>query len=600
MATKASNRRSSRTAPENQDTVEKPDQLLTLVEWKRLPLETLRLKCTSNMLPGKGKKQEMALRLFQHFHPDGVRNVRNRNKQRKRDKGDNAAVRNNNNPDDLPPPPPEIIRADDEPADVTETNQTDDTLAYDGDDTEDNSNNDNDGRLRRNLTPPPQEPIDVSNIDDVVQKAVDASIATAIASALQPVLEEMTVSRERAQLAEDECRALRSQIESSRAGHTGMNSSLSTVTTSTAPTTAVSVSRSTPVTAVTPAPTRSGSSTAPVLNDFSTHVTSSSLLPIKKKNPFPLPGFLQKYLLIIEKGEYLDFEKIKPKRIDQSRRDEESEQGFGVAMTTHFDSDIGEETLRLKKVSTNKIETFPEWLECWNKFLSARLHYQPDEHALLMAYQKQITSYAKKYKFFAVYGYDVEFRKTMAAERSLDDEERTAFWNHQHEFIKNEYLAVEHLLAPRTCFKCKEKGHMSGSCPNKNKKFSGNRQNFNGARSSGVRFPPGPPPPPPPPPQPPQPFPFQPFQQFQSPYGNPTTYYQPGPVGPPTGSNNQGGGKSKSCNGFNHNGYCWRGPTCHFPHVCNRCGSNAHGGINCDNNTSTGFYPAQSGFRPRF
>ena len=600
MATKGNNRRSGRAAADNQEAPEKPDQLRTLVEWKGLPMETLRLKCGACRLPSKGKKLELSLRLYQHFHPDTVRNVRRRNKNK------NDGDKTGNNPDDLPPPPPEIIRGEDEPNGGAETEEAveTDTLPYDevqdvGD--TDNNNNGNDGDTRvRERTPPPQE-VDVSDINQVVQRAVDASIEAAIANALQPVIEEMTVSRERAQLAEDECRALRSQIESGRAGNT--TNSVSTVGTPTVPTTSASGgritsgSRTTPVPAVLPA-AGGGSSTASVAGLI--NPSTPSLLPIKRKNPFPLPGLLKKYLLIIEQGEYLDFEKIKPKRIDQIRRDEESEQGFGVAMTTHFDADIGEETLRLKKVSTNKIETFPEWLECWNKFVSARLHYKPQEHALLMAYQRQITSYAKRYKFSAVYGYDVVFRKTVAAQRSVDDDDKTAFWDHQQDHIKNEFLGVEQLLAPRTCFKCKEKGHMSGSCPNKNKNFSGNRQNFNGTRSGGIRFPPGPPPPPPPPPQPPQPFPFQPFQQFQSPYGNPTTYYQPGPVGPPTGSNNQGGGKSKSCNGFNHNGHCWRGPTCHFSHVCNRCGSAAHGGINCDSNTSTGFHPAPSGYRPRF
>ena len=98
------------------------------------------------------------------------------------------------------------------------------------------------------------------------------------------------------------------------------------------------------------------------------------------KNPFSLPGLLKKHLEIIEKEEYLDFDKIKPKKLDQRKREDEGE-GFGVAMTSQFDYDLGEETLRLRKVSTNKVETFAEWLQCWNKFLSAYLHYHPSMHA---------------------------------------------------------------------------------------------------------------------------------------------------------------------------------------------------------------------------
>ena len=591
------NRRSARNGS-NQEAPAKPDQLRSLNDWKQLPVETLKLKCDANRLPNKGKKLELSLRLFQHFHPDGVARVRKRNLQKKKkgNNGDNAG-NTTRDVDDLPPAPPEIIRAEDDVVDTVESNNS--TQPYDDDDAMGNVNDAGTRRMEREATPPPQE------IEQVVQKAVDASIEAAIANALRPVLEEMTVSRERAQVAEDECRALRSQLANTAAGkHTNTSSPsvrtpavATTVTVASSSANSGAISSSTSVPPVVVSTAGGGSSTGSVAN---LSPPTPSLLPVSKKNPFTLPGLLKKYLLIIEQGEYLDFEKIKPKRIDQTRRDEESEQGFGVAMTTHFDADIGEETLRLKKVSTNKIETFPEWLECWNKFLSARLHYKPLEHALLMAYQRQITCYAKKYRFSAVYGYDCEFRRTVAAERSVDKDERTCFWDKQNDYIKNEFLGVEQHLAPRTCYKCKEKGHMSANCPNKNKPFSGNnnRQGFNGPRNSGPRFPPGPPPPPPPMPQPPQPFPS--FHQFQSPYGNPTTYHQPGNVGPPTGNSGQQGGKSKSCNGFNHNGYCWRGPTCYFPHVCNRCGSAAHGGINCDTNTSTAFHPPQSGFRPRF
>ena len=73
----------------------------------------------------------------------------------------------------------------------------------------------------------------------------------------------------------------------------------------------------------------------------------------------------------------------------------------------------------------------------------ARLHYHPAEQAQLMAYQRTITSFAKKFKFSAVYNYDIDFRKTMAAERSLPPEYRTAKWEVQHEELKNEHLSID-------------------------------------------------------------------------------------------------------------------------------------------------------------
>ena len=222
-----------------------------------------------------------------------------------------------------------------------------------------------------------------------------------------------------------------------------------------------------------------------------------------------------------------------------------------------------------------------------------------------MAYQRLITLYAKKFKFFAVYSYDQAFRKTVAAERDHIKENRTCFWDKQNDELMNEHLTIDRLksTAPKTCFKCNQKGHLASNCSNKN--FSGmNKNRHNSGASHNNRF--QAPPPPGPPPQPPQPFPAF---QFQAPY---PYYFQPGSVGPPTGPNSNppsGGnfatapqtvrGNSKFCNTYNHKGFCWRGQTCHFNHACNRCGGYDHGGINCKDHTSTGFSPT-AGYMPRF
>ena len=55
------------------DAPEKPDNLLTLAEWKKLPLETLKLKCNNRVNP-TGKKEVLAQRLYDHFHPNPANN----------------------------------------------------------------------------------------------------------------------------------------------------------------------------------------------------------------------------------------------------------------------------------------------------------------------------------------------------------------------------------------------------------------------------------------------------------------------------------------------------------------------------------------------
>ena len=67
---------------------------------------------------------------------------------------------------------------------------------------------------------------------------------------------------------------------------------------------------------------------------------------------------MKKELQAIEDGEYIDFDKLKPKKLDQDKRDDE--EGFGIAMASYYDDELGAETLRLKKVSTNKVQTFPK------------------------------------------------------------------------------------------------------------------------------------------------------------------------------------------------------------------------------------------------
>ena len=183
--------------------------------------------------------------------------------------------------------------------------------------------------------------------------------------------------------------------------------------------------------------------------------------------------------------------------------------------------------------------------------------HDPEEHAVLIAYQRLITWFAKKFKFAAVYNYDIDFRKIMAAERSLPPMHRTALWDKQHDELRNEHLSIDQMKAPKSCFKCKDKGHVATNCP-KNNNFSGskNRSGFgSGASNNGPRHPGPPPPPPPPPPQP-----FQLVHQLQNPYFPP--FYQPGNVGPqattitsavPDQTNNR---KKKTCNKFNREGQC--------------------------------------------
>ena len=110
-----------------------------------------------------------------------------------------------------------------------------------------------------------------------------------------------------------------------------------------------------------------------------------------------------------------------------------------------------------------KITDFPEWMEAWNVFMQARLHFYPDEAPQLFAYQKTISRLARSYEFFAVMNYDKNLRSLIANNESTPPSQRTAAWDRYNEELDRRYLR-DNMALPVTCFHCKKKGHFSNNC----------------------------------------------------------------------------------------------------------------------------------------
>ena len=573
---------SRRTKRLNDDSI--PDDQKSAEAWGKLTLEVLRLKCQANSLITMGKKAELAARLYDHFHPEQIEDILN------------------TEPDDV------IVDAD----------ANDANGVNDGVNLQENAGGNqeiNDDRVpenTRNTAETTDSTVpwaDGANNDD---DALDQQLRSYVDSRVNDILEELEATKEdlretrsRQSLVEQENLALRSQIRSlssKRQQHSNSSNS-NAITGPTGSARPVSVrqtlqsntnSRNThTVTTTSPSISVPAQSSGGMFSNVSSNhlpnTTAPLIIPgesapfLASRNPYPLPPLLDKQLKLIENGEYIDFEKIKPNRKAWS---EEVGWSLGVA-----DDADGEETVRLKKAKGNLISSFTEWLGAWNQFMFARLHYHPHDQPDLLAYQGAIAQFSTSYKFTAVYAYDIDFRRKMAAERQLAPIHRTTFWATQHLELKNQHLHGQ-MLTPIYCYTCHENGHMSKACPKKPRKgnFRQPFRNFGLSPAQSSPFLPQQwsqqnnrsPFPPSGPPQPPQHTPPRFLQPNQSPNNATNASPRGSNVTPVLGT----------CNYLNHKGYCYRGNTCPFKHACNKCGEEGtHGGINCWRNTSTTFRP---------
>ena len=129
---------------------------------------------------------------------------------------------------------------------------------------------------------------------------------------------------------------------------------------------------------------------------------------------FKPPHISKEHLTTIQKGDFMCFDKLKPKKVNH--RSLEDARGID-----RFQMDFDEVTgqIGLKKSKTNWVHSFVEWIQVWNIFMQARLSVAPSEFAKLFAYQKQMSVVCRRYKFEAAYSYDKDFRQAIASERSL-------------------------------------------------------------------------------------------------------------------------------------------------------------------------------------
>ena len=546
------------------------DADLTLAQWKKVPTQVLRLKCLDLNILATGKNPELAQRLYDKYHP-------------------------------VEPNPPVDVDLGDEEAQVSDVEEP--TIEYTDDrellDDNANDNNDNNAdplfpeehvddqtettedQLNTN-TAEQRTNIDPKNLMEMIQEVVENS--------LQGLVEENS-------LLDAQVKALRSKLEHMDRQQRAAQAKTATATTATTPSRTATpkpqlqqnVKRALTSTnqrtasnnntqndnAATAGASRTRNQQQQGIQGnqfvhFSTDTannlenTNTKINQNRAKNPFRVAALDAKVITAIENGDYIDFDKIKKKKLDEKSR-QQSASGMAIKIKEH-DSEEGT-TLSLNRAKKDMINSFTEWMEVWNAFLHTRLHFQPQEAFQLLSYQKHITAFAKKYKWEAVRAYDIDFRHYIANERSEAPIDRDFHWEHQNTDLKNHHLHNQE-IPPPTCFNCTNVGHKSSDCPQPSK-----RRNSGQAQGTGnTNFTIG---------------------KGSSRNSNNSNQQTNSFL---SGANQQRPQKApltaaNCCRGYNSTGDCPRAFRCRWHHNCNKCGKE-HPGIRCDEHTSTDFIPA--------
>ena len=284
----------------------------------------------------------------------------------------------------------------------------------------------------------------------------------------------------------------------------------------------------------------------------------NGLFTSRTPNVYDRPPIKKEILKDIKNGVYVEFDKLLP--VESHVAAMQNEGGLEL----HFDRKTNQPTLRTSQAKS-RIHDFEEWMEAWNVFVQARLHYHPIEAPLLFAYQRTISRLARYYSSPAVMNYDKYFRQLMESQQSAPPSERKAHWGKLDEGLDHRFLR-DHRQSAVKCFHCNRRGHVSNRCPSKSADSSQAGQRSNTQRTDSIPslFSVTQPPPPPRPPA-----------------NN-------------SSSTPRNGRRRNRSDQLCRNQYvdaCSFGRGCQFQHICARCQQPGHDADQCASYTSTPWRP---------
>ena len=302
---------------------------------------------------------------------------------------------------------------------------------------------------------------------------------------------------------------------------------------------------------------------------------------LKMAAGYCLPPIKKDLLKKIKKREFCCFDLLKPKKL--YLKSQEEQQG-GEKVDLRFDEK--KQKLQVSKRKLDCVQNFAEWMEVWNLFTQAHLHFFPEDTESLFAYQKSITRFSSRYTFEAVYSYDIDFRNLIAVEKHLPREHRQVRWSKVSDELVHIHLRDNRRPEPM-CYKCKEKGHYANKCPFE---ISGTHRSAPG-----------------PPPVPPMAQPlmgrsvFPPMSSMSGGQRAPQMQQRQRMLPSTNGQNNNNNRNGTRNGGYNpNNGFCRHyavnmtcpyGRGCIFKHGCEGCGREGHNLQTCFSHTSTTFRP---------
>lgn len=518
----------------------------TVVQWKKLNVETLRLKCNQYHLVASGKKPMLIERLVSHFASEKSAPKSSVSMERRNlDNAPSHENKNNNNKNTSP--------STASGTDFVVGNEVEDITTI----TETNS----EVRALRSLVEAMQNSQQQQQLQQGLLEQKIAQQQQLLTQVQRPFSQPAIISSQQ-QLSEATNLPLSSHVLQQQ--HNNNRGSVHLNPRFMAPSAVRSATPTFPLI------TTTGNHTAALTtgnnNNFNIDETIGAVMDKfngSNKKSFTLPPIKRSILIKIEKREYVDFEDLlsirKPSTGQNSRSGGAYAREFVMVSDDLETDEDSSAPLRLRQRGARAVvRSLANWMFAWNRYMQASCYFFPESVHDRFCYQQIIVTLANRYKFEAVYGYDCEFRMAMAAESAEKPENRTVKWEVQAIHLTNMFLTNDTLLPE--CFECKEVGHYANMCPTSRKsKRNPLPQQFRNAplphvdaNISNNKTPPA-------------------YDAFRKPPTNFTGqgYNSPRPQAPP-----------RPCARFNRGVYCDTA-RCYEPHICSKCFREGHPSIQC-------------------